>query len=408
MLHVQFRKSNLLGTGAYGGVYSAQLGSKKVAVKRYLSSSTSFHADALRELVCMSCVPKHPHIMSLELAHIDERGRCCLVFPRLDGTLCARTKTFVPPDLVVKWSSQLICAVAHLHRHGFVHRDIKLENILLKDDNILLADFGMARFMPPFFERPPDFTANVCSLYTRPPELFLDAPTYDQRLDTWSVGCVMLALAAGKYVFRAENGSTMQSIRNIVGSGAVLQSLRTQVGRSDLPESFFDKLQQFLRIDYRERPFLSSFDTESKQPRLLQPEPFNPQSIQRETADVIGNWIWKIVHEFKLQPSTALFAYWAWVRSQSQSHPEAVLAAACCSLLCKSNESAQIPASTWAKTVGCKVKQLFEAEIQAVRATNGCFLSALDIDPAKYKAVYACLVSGMSLQEACINRQELQ
>lgn len=40
---------------------------------------------------------------------------------------------------------ELINAVRHIHENGFVHRDIKLENILVSEDlHLKLADFGFA------------------------------------------------------------------------------------------------------------------------------------------------------------------------------------------------------------------------------------------------------------------------
>ena len=48
--------------------------------------------------------------------------------------------------LAKKLFHQLCLAVDHLHRHGWAHRDIKANNMLLDEDcNLLLGDFGVAR-----------------------------------------------------------------------------------------------------------------------------------------------------------------------------------------------------------------------------------------------------------------------
>lgn len=42
--------------------------------------------------------------------------------------------------------AEIICAIAYLHEHRVVYRDLKLENILIANDgHLLLTDFGLAR-----------------------------------------------------------------------------------------------------------------------------------------------------------------------------------------------------------------------------------------------------------------------
>lgn len=45
---------------------------------------------------------------------------------------------------VKSWSIQLLSALEYLHLLGYIHRDINPKNILLKDDNVILIDFGTA------------------------------------------------------------------------------------------------------------------------------------------------------------------------------------------------------------------------------------------------------------------------
>lgn len=50
------------------------------------------------------------------------------------------------PDKVQKIFTQLVGAVSYVHGKGCVHRDLKLENILLdKNENVKLVDFGFTR-----------------------------------------------------------------------------------------------------------------------------------------------------------------------------------------------------------------------------------------------------------------------
>lgn len=76
-----------------------------------------------------------------------------------------------------------------------MHRDIKTENILLTRDGIVkIADFGLTRRMvdPSVTSlRSPKYTNNVVTLWYRAPEIILGDTKYTDRIDLWSVGCIL-------------------------------------------------------------------------------------------------------------------------------------------------------------------------------------------------------------------------
>ncbi|SPO32067.1 related to serine/threonine-specific protein kinase KIN1 [Ustilago trichophora] len=97
-----------------------------------------------------------------------------------------------------KFARQIGSALEYCHRNSVVHRDLKIENILIsKTGNIKIIDFGLGNLFSPH-----SHLSTFCgSLYFAAPEL-LNAKVYTgPEVDVWSFGIVLYVLVCGRVPF---------------------------------------------------------------------------------------------------------------------------------------------------------------------------------------------------------------
>jgi len=106
----------------------------------------------------------------------------------------------IDPDVVKSFMYQLLRGLAFCHSHNVLHRDLKPQNLLInKNGELKLADFGLARA----FGIPVKcYSAEVVTLWYRPPDVLFGAKLYTTSIDVWSAGCIFAELAnAGRPLF---------------------------------------------------------------------------------------------------------------------------------------------------------------------------------------------------------------
>uniref|UniRef100_A0A672LPJ3 Cell division protein kinase 5 n=1 Tax=Sinocyclocheilus grahami TaxID=75366 RepID=A0A672LPJ3_SINGR len=191
--------------GTYGTVFKAKNRETHeiVALKRVRldDDDEGVPSSALRE-ICLLKELKHKNIVRLhDVLHSDKK--LTLVFEYCDQDL---KKYFdscngdLDPEIVKSFMYQLLKGLAFCHSRNVLHRDLKPQNLLInRNGELKLADFGLARA----FGIPVRcYSAEVVTLWYRPPDVLFGAKLYSTSIDMWSAGCIFAELAnAGRPLF---------------------------------------------------------------------------------------------------------------------------------------------------------------------------------------------------------------
>jgi len=279
-VHTHYAFSEQLGEGGFGKVVLAthkRTGVRraiKVIPKRDNAEDVKNEIRALAEL-------DHPHIVKLVECFEDD-ARFYLVEGLCDGPdLAGLISSGALPERDVSIILRgCLKAVAGCHAHGFIHRDIKLENFMVCHGVVQMIDFGLAARYGPGGEltevtgthlyRAPEMFAPRRRLASRGGKASELPHGYNKPVDIWSMGVVMFALLTGESLFKL--GSTPRAVQDrLVDPGYVQDRLRhCQALKACCPEAR-DLLAQMLQHDPRERittvaalqhPFILRFSRE--------------------------------------------------------------------------------------------------------------------------------------------------
>ena len=130
-------------------------------------------------------------------------------------------------QLMLRWALGLISATAELHRHGWVHRDISVNNVLVRsDDSIVLIDLEMAASIG----MPQHLVGSGTTGFARPAALSGRMPeAFD---DTFSVAAVLVFLISGmdpRRLRQLDASTFSPAIRHLAGEAAELNELITAI-----------------------------------------------------------------------------------------------------------------------------------------------------------------------------------
>ncbi len=249
-----------IGKGGMGEVYLAQDTklNRNVAIK-FLSEEWSKDSDKLNRFVQeaqSASALNHPNIITVfEIGETDNAQYIALEY--IEGeTLTTRLRKKLRFNSALDIATQIASALDAAHAAGIVHRDIKPDNVMVREDGLVkILDFGIAKLTE---QKKPEIESEdkTAVQVNTTPGMIIGTANYmspeqakgkevDARTDIFSFGVVLYQMIAGGLPF--EGGSPLEII------GSILKDEPKTIENPEVPAEVERIIGKTLRKDRNER-----------------------------------------------------------------------------------------------------------------------------------------------------------
>jgi eukaryotic-like serine/threonine-protein kinase len=230
----RYRIEKQLGQGGMATVWLAHdiANDREVALKVLNPElSRTVGADRFRREIRVAGSFDHPNILTVfDSGEVEEH--IWFTMPLVRGEtvadLLARREP-VPLERALAITRAVGAALAVAHERGVVHRDIKPDNILLEDDRVLVADFGVARAVSEMNDKLTATGMVVGTVTYMSTEQAAGEKEIDGRSDQYSLACVLYEMVSGELPFKGPT-PTAAMMRRFAGPPKRLRPF------TDIPE----------------------------------------------------------------------------------------------------------------------------------------------------------------------------
>ena len=247
--HTEFLKVkflNKLGEGTYGQIYSANYADQNYALKKFINCDGKIEDSTIREIVALKKI-KSPNVIGCFKVIVDRDNTLCMLTQRCNMDLYRWITKYYEFSKVKSIIQDIINGLFDIHAQGFIHRDLKPQNILLYYDKQSLdetsshcqakiCDFGISTHVDIYHDKKEE-PYDMYTLWYRSPELLLGAAPNSKTSDIWALGCVIYELIMGKPLMTGDsNFDQLFGIFKIFGTTPDIHMKHLPNYKSTLPK----------------------------------------------------------------------------------------------------------------------------------------------------------------------------
>ena len=249
LLRDRYAVEREIGHGGMATVYLAEetKHSRQVAIKILRPElAATLGADRFLREIGIAARLSHPHLVPL-IDSGDAGGLLYYVSAYLaGGSLRERMQRegMLAVRDALRIAEEVSTALDYAHRAGFVHRDVKPENILFADGHALLADFGIARV----YSGDGDDSVTAAGIAIGTPEYMSPEQAsgdrdVDGRSDIYALACVVYEMLTGAPPFRGD------SMRGVMARHLTETPTRVRAVHPEVPANVDDAIARALAKD---------------------------------------------------------------------------------------------------------------------------------------------------------------
>ncbi|XP_078391949.1 serine/threonine-protein kinase Nek11 [Cetorhinus maximus] len=209
----RYQVQEKLGRGSFGMVYlvldKKSRKGEELKVLKEISVGDLQPNDTVQANLEAQLLSKldHPAIVKFYNSFVEQCSFCIITEYCEGGDLQCRIEEYrragwtFAENQAIEWFVQLLLGAQYMHERRILHRDLKSNNIFLKNNLVKIGDFGVSRLLMGSCDLATTFTGTP---YYMSPEV-LSHQGYDSKSDIWSLACILYEICCLDHAFTGHN-----------------------------------------------------------------------------------------------------------------------------------------------------------------------------------------------------------